>query len=158
VCVLLSPYTTYHTHVEILMCLLKILDHNSQPGVKVQILVFFRLLILYTFRKISLFLLFFHTVHMCFASMRFIFANVNVFIFMFFSRTFKCTNSNSRSKFLLLSNLNSLFRLLSFSLHFRTGHNMGEGSEFDEWEAKTYAGLISGDLKVKNGEVQVPFL
>jgi hypothetical protein len=35
---------------------------------------------------------------------------------------------------------------------------MGEGSEFDEWEAKTYAGLISGDLKVKNGEVQVPFL
>jgi len=32
------------------------------------------------------------------------------------------------------------------------GHNMGEGSEFEEWEAKTYAGLISGDLKVKNGE------
>ena len=47
---------------------------------------------------------------------------------------------------------NSLCRLLSFSLHFRMGHNMGEVSEFDEWEAKTYAGLISGDLKVKNGE------
>jgi hypothetical protein len=32
------------------------------------------------------------------------------------------------------------------------GHNLGEGSEFDDWKAKIYAGLISGDLKVKNGE------
>ncbi|CAO2204115.1 unnamed protein product [Urochloa humidicola] len=32
------------------------------------------------------------------------------------------------------------------------GHNLGEGSGFDECEAKIYSGLISGVLKVKNGE------
>ncbi|KAK8453201.1 hypothetical protein SEVIR_5G245200v4 [Setaria viridis] len=32
------------------------------------------------------------------------------------------------------------------------GHNLGEGSEFDDWKAKIYAGPISGELKVKNGE------
>ncbi|CAM0147414.1 unnamed protein product [Urochloa decumbens] len=32
------------------------------------------------------------------------------------------------------------------------GHDLGESSEFDDCEAKIYSGLISGVLKVKNGE------